>query len=198
MSVLFEVPSALGVALLLIALGGAALVIERLLALYWVGWRSVEPLLNAVEGCIAVGDRQGAMELCAAKPWVHLSWLGACALSAPDAWSGEALSEATTKLLRDFGRRAELLGVLANLALLLGLLGSVCGLAQSLGAIAFYSPEWRSATSPAMGVADAVYSTWLGLCIALPLLIVRGLFREREATLRARILHTESRLRGML
>ncbi|MED5371031.1 MAG: MotA/TolQ/ExbB proton channel family protein [Myxococcota bacterium] len=183
--------------MLAIALLGGLVCLERLHALFWVGWRPVDPLLDAVETLVHLGDRDAARALCATRPWLHLSWLGACALSVPPRWAQPALEEGEAMLLMPLHRRAHLLGALANAAVYIGLLGSVQGLIMGYENLARASSETKQ-TLMAAQLGIAIHTTLLGLGIAIPLVVARAVFRERARVLEARVRRASARLAGLL
>lgn len=81
-----------------------------------------------------------------------------------------AIEESMVDALPDIKKRISSLWSLANIATLLGLLGTVTGLIRSFEAVGFASPEERSAKL-AMGIAEAMNNTAMGLAIAVTAII---------------------------
>jgi len=77
-----------------------------------------------------------------------------------------ALEEALVDAVPDLKKRISSLWSLANIATLLGLLGTVSGLIRAFAAVAFAAPEQRSALL-ANGIAEAMNNTAMGLAIAV-------------------------------
>ena len=70
----------------------------------------------------------------------------------------------------DLKKRIAALWSIANIATLLGLLGTISGLIKSFAAVASASPEQRSALL-SKGIAEAMYNTAFGLGIAVTCMI---------------------------
>lgn len=81
-----------------------------------------------------------------------------------------ALEEALVDATPDLKKRISSLWSLANIATLLGLLGTVSGLIRAFAAVAFAAPEARSSLL-ANGIAEAMNNTAMGLGIAVMCII---------------------------
>jgi len=80
-----------------------------------------------------------------------------------------AIESATLLEGREFDKRVSLLGLMANLAPLLGFLGTVTGMIK-----AFESMSRMASTSPAIvggGISEALITTAFGLFVGIPLLV---------------------------
>jgi biopolymer transport protein ExbB len=71
-----------------------------------------------------------------------------------------------------------LLAVLANVATLIGLLGTILGLIRSFGAISNMDAA-QKATQLSAGIAEALHCTAFGLMVAIPALIAYAIFQIR-------------------
>jgi biopolymer transport protein ExbB/TolQ len=71
-------------------------------------------------------------------------------------------------------RRTPYLGTIANVATLTGLLGTIQGLVQAFDAVADAPPELKQARLAA-GIAVALHTTFFGLLVAVPTLLVQAL-----------------------
>jgi biopolymer transport protein ExbB len=78
--------------------------------------------------------------------------------------------------------RLSYLGLIANAGLLFGLLGTVLGLIRQFAALASDSVADKQLMM-AKGIAEAMNNTALGLMVALPCLVVHGVFSARAAHL---------------
>jgi biopolymer transport protein ExbB/TolQ len=81
--------------------------------------------------------------------------------------------DAATLALPPLARRMQHLQVLANVATLLGLLGTIFGLTTAFSAVGAADPAQRSAFLAA-GISQALNTTALGLIVAVPTLILHG------------------------
>jgi biopolymer transport protein ExbB/TolQ len=84
-----------------------------------------------------------------------------------------AADDAATLALSPLSRRLPHLNVLANVATLLGLLGTISGLITAFSAVGAADPAQRSAFMAA-GISTALNATAFGLIIAIPTLIIQG------------------------
>jgi biopolymer transport protein ExbB len=84
-----------------------------------------------------------------------------------------AADDAATLTLPALSRRLPHLNVLANVATLLGLLGTIAGLITAFSAVGAADPSQRSAFMAA-GISTALNATAFGLIIAIPTLLIQG------------------------
>jgi biopolymer transport protein ExbB/TolQ len=84
-----------------------------------------------------------------------------------------AADDAATLALSPLSRRLPHLNVLANVATLLGLLGTISGLITAFSAVGAADPAQRSAFMAA-GISTALNATAFGLIIAIPTLLIQG------------------------
>jgi len=84
-----------------------------------------------------------------------------------------AADDAATLALPSLSRRLPHLNVLANVATLLGLLGTISGLITAFSAVGAADPAQRSAFM-AQGISTALNATAFGLIIAIPTLLIQG------------------------
>ena len=79
-------------------------------------------------------------------------------------------------------KRTPYLGMWANVATLLGLLGTISGLVQAFKAVAAASPETKQ-TMLAAGISVAMYTTAFGLVVAIPIMICHSIIENRTKKL---------------
>jgi biopolymer transport protein ExbB/TolQ len=89
-----------------------------------------------------------------------------------------AADDATTLQLPDLSKRLSWLGLLANSATLIGLLGTITGLITAIAGVGEADAATRSARLSA-GISEALHCTAFGLTVAIPTLIVQGWFISR-------------------
>jgi len=70
------------------------------------------------------------------------------------------------EVVHQLEKRIGVLWALANIATLIGLLGTISGLIKSFAAVAFAEPAQKSALL-SRGISEAMYNTALGLGIAV-------------------------------
>ena len=89
-----------------------------------------------------------------------------------------AIDEATLEVGPILNKRTSYLSMLANVATLLGLLGTIMGLIQAFEAVAHASAEMKQ-TLLAAGISVAMYTTAGGLIVAIPTLILHAIILAR-------------------
>ena len=89
-----------------------------------------------------------------------------------------AADDATTLAMPELTRRLSYLGMLANSATLIGLLGTITGLITAISGVGAADAATRSA-SLASGISEALHTTAFGLTIAIPTLLLQGWFSGR-------------------
>ena len=86
--------------------------------------------------------------------------------------------DAATLCLPGLSKRLPQLGVLANSATLIGLLGTITGLITAISGVGVADASQRSAYLAA-GISEALHTTAFGLVIAIPTLMIQGWLNSR-------------------
>jgi biopolymer transport protein ExbB/TolQ len=149
---------------LIIAVG---LIVERAVYLYKSSINK-EVFLATMQKCILAGDIGRAIKLCSAAnaPLARIVKAGLMKVNRPDAEVQAAMDEAALRELPRVEARTPYLALLANLAMLSGLLGTVIGLIIAFGAVANADASTRAAAL-AQGISEAMNCTAFGLMAAL-------------------------------
>jgi len=152
----------------IIAIG---IIIERAIYLYRSSINR-DVFLATMQKCILAGDIGRAIKLCSAAnaPLARIVKAGLMKVNRPDAEVQAAMDEAALRELPKIEHRTGYLALLANLAMLSGLLGTVTGLIAAFGAVAGADPSTR-ATALAAGISEAMNCTAFGLFAAIIALI---------------------------
>jgi biopolymer transport protein ExbB/TolQ len=146
-----------------------AIITERLFVVWFRLRINDKAFVSAIEKLVMAGNFDRAIKLCqnhegAAVPRVVRAALvnarlGGAAVTA-------AVEEAMMDVLPQVTRRAGVLWGIANLATLIGLVGTVFGLIQSFASISLAAPDQKS-TLLTEGIAHAMANTAFGLGIAV-------------------------------
>jgi biopolymer transport protein ExbB len=162
-----------------IILGTGVVILAVLLERFWVIGRAASldggKFARDLERMITRGDANGATALCrrvhtpAGKVALHIF----AEESGDEARLQSAADEAATLALPPLGRRLSHLPLLANVATLLGLLGTIFGLTTAFSAVSAADPAQRSAFLAA-GISQALNTTSFGLIVAVPTLVAHG------------------------
>ena len=163
---------------------GAAIAIERYVTLTRMSvknrsvWAQVEPALNS-------GDFEKAREL--TKDDSVISRLLSVGLALQGAVRRRddvktAMQETMTQIMPRLEKRTHYLATLANVATLLGLLGTVSGLIHAFSAVATVNPA-EKANLLSASISEAMNCTAFGLVTAVPFLVLHALLQSKTAQL---------------
>jgi biopolymer transport protein ExbB len=145
------------------------IIVER--ALYLFGSSiNKDVFLATMQKCILAGDVAKAVKMCSAAnaPLARIVQAGLVKVNRPDEEVQAAMDEAALRELPKIGARTGYLALLANLAMLSGLLGTVSGLITAFGAVAGKSVDpSQKATILADGISEAMNCTAFGLGVAI-------------------------------
>lgn len=135
-----------------------------------------------IKKLVNAGNIDRAIKLCEASdyPVLQLVRAGLTHSNKSEDEIDAALSEKLSELKPEAEKRVGALWSLANIATLIGLLGTVSGLIQTFAAIA--APGLSQADKQAMlsnGIAEAMYNTSLGLGIAVFCMITHIILHTR-------------------
>ena len=93
-----------------------------------------------------------------------------------------AMEEGLLEILPNIERRTPYLATFANIATLLGLLGTIIGLIAAFTAVANADPA-EKATLLSQSISIAMNTTAFGLMVAIPLLLVHSLLQSKTAAI---------------
>src|SRR3954468_22740694 len=127
-------------------------------------------LVATMQKCILAGDVAKAVKMCSAAnaPLARIVQSGLVKVNRPDEEVQAAMDEAALREIPKISARTSYLALLANLAMLNGLLGTVTGLIKSFGAVSGASVDpSQKATILANGISEAMNCTAFGLGVAI-------------------------------
>jgi biopolymer transport protein ExbB len=171
--------------ILIVAAFGAAIAIERYVTLTRASaknrskWGEIEPALTS-------GDFDKARELSADDP-TEISRLIATGLARQGAVRRRedvesAMEERMMEIVPQLEKRTHYLATFANLATLLGLLGTVSGLIHAFAAVATVNPA-EKANLLSASISEAMNCTAFGLMTAVPILFLHALLQTKTTEL---------------
>jgi biopolymer transport protein ExbB len=154
-----------------------------------------------VKKLVSAGNIDRAIKLCEADdyPILQLVKAGLTHANKGEAEIDASLSEKLSELKPQSEKRIGALWSLANIATLIGLLGTVSGLIATFGAIA--APGLSQSDKQRMlsnGIAEAMYNTALGLGIAVFCMITHIILHTRAKTIQHDLEATMERTFNML
>ena len=145
------------------------IIVER--ALYLFGSSiNKDVFLATMQKCILAGDVAKAVKMCSAAnaPLARIVQAGLVKVNRPDEEVQAAMDEAALREIPKIAKRTGYLALLANLAMLSGLLGTVSGLITSFGAVSGESVDpSQKARILAEGISEAMNCTAFGLIVAI-------------------------------
>lgn len=176
-----------------------ATIVERavfILTKYRVNSRE---FLAQIRKLVQAGNLDRAIKLCEAAP---LPLLQVVKAGLTQANRGEeavvaAIEEKMLDVSPDLNKRIAALWSLANIATLLGLLGTITGLIRAFEAVSFASPEQRSALL-SRGISEAMNNTALGLGIAVTCMIAHLIISGAAKRISADLERTAVKLENLL
>jgi len=157
--------------LILIILSGLISLIiafERLTSLRKVSING-ESLMSEIQKYLFASDIDGAIRVCNGAPDASLSRVlksGLQRASLDQAEVQNAIDASSLEQIPKLERNLSYIALIANIATLLGLLGTIAGLIRAFGATSAADPAQRQAMLSA-GIAEAMVATALGLIVAI-------------------------------
>ena len=146
-----------------------AIIIERSLFLYGNSINA-DMFLQTMQKCILGGDVQKAVKVCSAQnaPMARIIQAGLVKINRPDAEVQAAMDEAALREMPKVNARTPYLALLANLAMLSGLFGTVEGLITAFGSVSGKGVDpSEKARILAAGISEAMNCTMFGLGAAI-------------------------------
>jgi biopolymer transport protein ExbB len=186
--------------ILLCAIVGAAVAVERFLFVYLRAGIHANAFMAQVQRDVLDGDVEKAVRLCNGEPSASLPRVikaGLVRADRPEQEVRDAIEEATREVFPQVSRRIAYLPMLANVSTLLGLLGTIQGLILSFHSVGEATADARS-TALAQGIAVAMYTTFFGLMVSIPLLVAHGVISARANAILDEIDHFGLKLVNLL
>jgi biopolymer transport protein ExbB len=155
------------------SIASLAIIIERVYRLYFDYNIHGRSFLEQAEKLILANNLDRAIKLCNSVPNALLPRVvkaGLLAAHKGRAAVSAALEESLLETTPYIQKRVQTLWSLANVATLLGLIGTIVGLIQAFGAIGLAAPEQKSILLT-KGISEAMNNTAFGLGIAVTCII---------------------------
>jgi len=145
-----------------------AIIIDRIIALFFLYRIDVDAFVRVVINLLENNDFNKAAGLCKATkaPIARICRAGISKANEGSMEISTAIDEELMRATPLLEKRIASLWSLANLATLIGLLGTIFGLIRAFTALAAVSPEQKAAFL-ARGISEAMNNTAVGLAIAI-------------------------------
>ncbi len=158
-------------------------IIERFIRLFMKMNINGSSFMFEVQKYILANDLDGAIRVCngagnAALPKVIKA--GLMRSSRSEEQIQNALDAASLEVIPQLEQNLPYLALIANIATLLGLLGTISGLIKSFAAVAMADPAQRQAILSA-GISEAMYATAFGLVVAIGTMVAHSFLAAKAA-----------------
>ena len=134
-----------------------------------------------IQKLIMANNIDRAIKLCNAEPNAALPKVlksGLTRANRGDVEIQNAVDESVLEAFPQLSKRTPYLAMLANVATLTGLLGTISGLIQAFEAVAHASAETKQ-TLLASGISVAMFTTMSGLIVAVPTIILTSIITNK-------------------
>jgi biopolymer transport protein ExbB len=158
-----------------------AIIIERVMALYWKFPIDNHSFLNEVKQKILANDIAGAIQHCSSQGnalSAKVVKAGLLRASRDNRQIQAAIEIVAHEGIAAVRKRIAYLAMLANVATLFGLLGTIMGLIKSFGAVANVDAATKSVML-ADGISVSMNSTASGLAVAIPTMIAFSVLQSK-------------------
>jgi len=171
--------------ILLVLAIGAAIAIERYIYLSYVRTRN-KGIWNRVLPLLENGKYDAARDFVIRSDAAVSKILGYGLSRAEQHGSGDeiqmAMEEGLLEVVPRLEKRTHYLATLANIATLLGLLGTIIGLTEAFSTVAAADPA-EKANMLSASISIAMNTTAFGLMVAIPLLLVHAVMQTKTSEL---------------
>ena len=157
---------------------------ERIQYLFFQATISKEAFVQQMRKYILAGNVGKALALCSnhPTPLANIIKAGLLRVNKSEAEVQAAMDEASLREVPRLEKRTAYLAMLANVAMLAGLLGTIVGLIRCFDAVAVAAAD-EKAQELAKGIAEAMNCTAFGLMTAIPGLLFFSILQGKTQTL---------------
>lgn len=159
-----------------------AIIVERIKVLYFDYSIKTDEFMKQVKSLVLSDQVDEAVTFCAANEKAPLAHVVKGVLERADR-DDEAINQgldiALSEIIPNLGKRLGYLSMIANVATLMGLLGTVSGLIMSFESLAGADPAKKSELLAA-GISMAMSTTAIGLSVAIPVMVVYAFLHSKQ------------------
>jgi biopolymer transport protein ExbB/TolQ len=185
---------------LIVSAVAIAIVIERFAVLAFKLNLNAGPFMDQIQKLVLSGNVDKAVKLCGAAPNAALSRVVRAGLTRASKGEQEvarALEEAVLEVTPAISKRIASLWSLANIATLVGLVGTIWGLIQTFASLGAASPEMKQVML-SNGISEAMNNTALGLTIAVVCIIFHLALSTKSKTMVEEVEYNALKLENLL
>ena len=157
---------------------GIAIILERFYFLFYKYNINGPKLFQQIRQTVLKGDINRAIGICDESPLPAILKAGLRQYMAHREGVLNAMEETALEVTPKIQKRTHYLVVLANIATLLGLLGTIIGLIIAFSAISGAQPG-EKAVQLARGISIAMATTAFGLIVAIPCLLFNSILQSK-------------------
>jgi biopolymer transport protein ExbB len=172
------------------AVFAGAVISERFRALFKTySMANIEGFFSRIRESVSSGRTTDAMALCnefRGKPQAELIRTALERAHQPEELIMNSIEMSRNRFADLIQKRTQYLAMIANVATLLGLLGTIAGLIESFSAVGRADPQQKAALL-ANGISTAMNATLLGLAVAVPCMVVFSVLISRSNRLVAEL-----------
>lgn len=175
----------MGWVIVLTGFGSMALTIERAIKLYYAYGINADEFMNKIQNLILAKKLDEAIVVCNqmdSKPMAKAFKTILEKADRDDETIFQAHDIAMSEAVPLYTKRLHYLSMLANVATQLGLLGTIYGLILSFQAVAQADPAAKQQLL-ATGISVSLYTTALGLAVAIPVMVTYSFLFSRQNVL---------------
>jgi biopolymer transport protein ExbB/TolQ len=153
-----------------------SMIVDRLIFFLVKSSVNARAFLENIRKLVLANNIDRAIKLCSATtaPVAQVAKAGLQRMHRGDIAVAQAIEESLVDVTPMIKKRIQILWSLANIATLIGLLGTVAGLIRAFGAVSAAKPEERSALLT-KGISEALNNTAMGLGIAVLCIIAHAI-----------------------
>lgn len=159
-----------------------AIVLERTKAVFFTyPLQGRTKFYHRVRELVMADKIQDAIALCdqyPQKPAAQVMKEGLLRAHLPEQMVSDGLNIVVGEWVEQISKRTAFLSMIANVATLLGLFGTIAGLIQSFQAVGTANPQEKSALLAA-GISTAMNATMMGLGVAIPAMVAFSFIMNR-------------------
>lgn len=166
--------------ILVVSMIGTAIAVERIICLFFKYSADADSLWGKISKAVADNNIESAKSFCRghAAPIARVFDKALQNHGKSERDLQTAVDEVSLEVIPDIDKRVSYLAMLANIATLLGLLGTIQGLIQAFQAVGSADPT-QKASILAGGISIALYTTAFGLIVAIPILIAYSILQSK-------------------
>jgi len=176
-----------------------AVVAERFVHILTKHQVNGEEFMAQIRKLVQAGNIDRAIKLCEAAPLPLLQVVkaGLTQVNRGEEAVIAQMEDRMGEVVPNLEKRIGMLWSLANIATLVGLLGTISGLIKSFAAVAFAEPAQKSALL-ARGISEAMYNTALGLGIAVICMVFHLILHSWSKKIKHDLERTTMKLENLL